>query len=1154
MNGRFDVSLSRILLAVTVAASLLAVRASAQTIVPPTQPPATTDAAPEVISAETNAAPSPAASGAAGPDVFFLPDAAGNLRRVLGYRYEDFFKSWLAAQGQQGDAQPPAFTLAEFKAGANAERDEITFEATIEVELQSADWVEVPLQLGTLIVEKWSISAGQSRDFLLFDPQRQGYVAWLKGQPGERRTISVVGKLLVRRDGDNRRLEVDLPTAATSHVDFTASSQVEIESPEIVVHSTVTADDGRYTSQIEGAKGRLALRWGPRAVEAFDRTATLSSSVAETVTVEPGRLTYEAFVTLRSFGEPLDRVRIRLPRGAAAASLPAGAGYGIIPIASTTDRDVSALVEVRFDQSSATPPPIRLVAEQSGADANAPLIASPFEVVGAFRQRSQLAVRVSELLHADFNAVGRIEQIDPLELPEAIRTPAPLAAFAGAGAEWQLEISTQPRQRKVRVTPSYAMNLGSQGATLDVTLDYQFLGGRTFELRADLRGWELTEQPIESGGVVDLAEQHVTPAGVLVMPLKESDLQQARTRFTLRREAGLGLHDLPLPELLDAYALPGTLSISCDDAWRTVVQVENSSGIASADASGAIPSPSASESNAASGTMTANAAVHAPPTSSPRREASVRRYQTFLPRPRVAVDVSEQEQVIVVESIVEGQLADHALEVEQRLQYEVSYQPTSELSAVVATELLANEGLQVLLDGKPLTSSAIEILPLAPAAAGAAEEGVRLLVHLPRPAVGRFVLQIRSSYPLSESQRQGQAKIAVPLATPPQSTTAHATISSPPGQARVTLWAEGQNELWRSTAPEATGVGGQQQPAVMEAVASKPVNELALRLEAALGSKPLDLRAEATWIQTWIVGGQRQDRYVYRFRTSAPQIDVTLPDDFLGRPLEVKLDGQTISANMSGHLLSVVLPSIESPQSHTLELRRQTQQRLAVAAGLGAEFPKLQYAQGSCPVYWQLIVPRDMAVVTTPEGMNGEYRLGWREWSWGRQPTQSQADLERWTAALAAPAIPASANEYLYSAFDAPARASVRLVRRAWLIIGAGAGALVIGLVALYTNLGRTAGFWLAAIIAAAGALAAYPEAAVLLVQAIFLGGAFTIVSLATRWLLADVRIRRSAQPSPASSIASLTATQPWHADRQDDSGGAVAAAGSTRNLRETLP
>ena len=183
--------------------------------------------------------------------------------------------------------------------------------------------------------------------------------------------------------------------------------------------------------------------------------------------------------------------------------------------------------------------------------------------------------------------------------------------------------------------------------------------------------------------------------------------------------------------------------------------------------------------------------------------------------------------------------------------------------------------------------------------------------------------------------------------------------------------------------------------------------------------------------------------------------------------------------------------------------------------------------------------------------MNGEYRLGWREWSWGRQPTQSQADLEKWTFATAAPDLPASTNEYLYSAFDSPPRASVRLMRRAWLIIAAGAVALAVGLIALYTNLGRTAGFWLAAIIVAVGALTAYPESAVLLVQAIFLGGAFTIVSLATRWLLADVRIRRLPSPPQQSSIASLTATQPWLADRQEESVAAVAASGSTRQQRE---
>jgi hypothetical protein len=420
--------------------------------------------------------------------------------------------------------------------------------------------------------------------------------------------------------------------------------------------------------------------------------------------------------------------------------------------------------------------------------------------------------------------------------------------------------------------------------------------------------------------------------------------------------------------------------------------------------------------------------------------------------------------------------------------------------------------------------------------------------------VGRLILQIRSAYPLNESQQQGRSQITVPLATPVQSAIARAAISSPVGQARVALWTDGQSELWHATAPEATGVGGEQQPSVFVATAAKPVSELALRLEAAPGAEPFDLRAEAIWIQTWVVGGHRQDRYVYRFRTSAPQVEVTLPDDFEGRPLEVKLDGQAIPANINDSLLTVELSPVESLQAHTLELRRQTQQRLAVTAGLGARFPRLEHVQGSSPLFWQLIVPRDMAVVTTPEGMNGEYRLGWREWSWGRQPTQSQADLERWTVATAAPGLPASTNEYLYSAFDSPPHASVRLVRRAWLIIAAAAAALAVGLIALYTNLGRTAGFWLATIVVAAAALAAYPEAAILLVQSIFLGGAFTIVSLATRWLLADVRIRRSPAPAPASSIASLTATQPWLADRQEESDPVVAASGSTRQHGEAAP
>ena len=1148
---RFRILLAALLLA----AGWGALRASGQTAAPSATPVAAQSrSAVEAVGTPPTPAPTP---GASGPDVFLLPDASGNLRRVLGYRYEDFFNSWRAAQATPGGASPPTYALSNVTTSVEVIDEDVEVDVTCDVVLQSTDWVEVPLELGALIVSRWEIKGDGERDFLKFDADGQRFVAWLKGKPGESRTVSLKGRLIVQRDGEGRRIEIDLPTAATSHVDFTASSQVEVESPKLSLLSTETADDGRYTSHIEGAKGLLALRWGPRAAQELDQTASLSSQIDAIVMVEPGRLTYEAFVTLRSFDEPIDRIRVRLPNGSVAASLPAVAGYEVIPIASTARQSDSSLVEIRFSQPSSTPPTVRLLAEQGNGSNSESLRAAPFEIVGAFRQRSVLAVRVSDLLHADFKTEGRIEQIDPLELPESLRTSAPLAAFVASGGVWGLEAKTQPRQRKVRATPTYVMHLGAQGATLDVTLDYQFLGGRTFELRAKLRGWELSEQPIESGGAVDPVEQHVTPDQVLVMPLQESDLPQARVRFTLRREAGLGMHELPLPELVDAFTLPGALTVTCDEAWRAAVQIESTSGIVSAETngpgvSGALTTAGATSSATGAGGVSSTGVANG---SATRRDASAQRFQTFLPAAKIAIDVSEREQSIAVESNIEGQLLSDRLEVEQRLQYDIAYQPAAELTATVSTELLSNEGLQLLIDGKPLPSNSIEILPLVNGANRANEEKLRLLVRLPRPTVGRTSLQIRSVYGLSAAQRAGETKIVAPLAVPTRPAKSTARLSTGPAQPRLALWENGPSDAWVTSAPESTGVGVDDEAASKSLIATsaQAVDQIALRLEPPSGAPSLDLRVEGTWAQTWVVGGQRQDRFVYRFRTSAQQVELVLPSELEGRPLETILDGRVIAADRKAERLTVALATNDKLQSHTLELRRQAPQRLAPSGTLTAEMPTFANAENGGPVYWHLVVPRDMAVVTTPEGMNGEYKLGWRDWSWGRQPTQTQADLERWTVATKAPALPASTNEYLFSSFDVPPALSASLVRRAWLIIGAGAGALAVGLACLYTPVGRSAGFWLAILIAAAGGLAAYPEATVLLVQAVFLGGVFTLVSVATKWLLADIRPHRASYSAPPSSVASLTATQPWLADNQEDS-GVAATSGTVRHASEAAP
>jgi hypothetical protein len=148
--------------------------------------------------------------------------------------------------------------------------------------------------------------------------------------------------------------------------------------------------------------------------------------------------------------------------------------------------------------------------------------------------------------------------------------------------------------------------------------------------------------------------------------------------------------------------------------------------------------------------------------------------------------------------------------------------------------------------------------------------------------------------------------------------------------------------------------------------------------------------------------------------------------------------------------------------------------------------------------------------------------------------------IERWTGAAKAPAPGASTNQYVYTAFTAPARARVEMVRAVWIVLAAGLTALIIGLVWLYTRIARTAAFWLTVCIAAGVLLALFPGAAVLMVQATLIGVVFTAVSALTKWLLADgqpAAVTMAPSAAAPSSAASVAVTQSWAADGSANSG-----------------
>ena len=53
----------------------------------------------------------------------------------------------------------------------------------------------------------------------------------------------------------------------------------------------------------------------------------------------------------------------------------------------------------------------------------------------------------------------------------------------------------------------------------------------------NLNGWEITGDPVESGGLVDQDRIVVTPEGMLVLPLTRASTRRAEVAFSLRRAA-----------------------------------------------------------------------------------------------------------------------------------------------------------------------------------------------------------------------------------------------------------------------------------------------------------------------------------------------------------------------------------------------------------------------------------------------------------------------------------------------------------------------------------------------------------------------------------------------------------------------------------------
>ncbi len=656
---------------------------------------------------------------------------------------------------------------------------------------------------------------------------------------------------------------------------------------------------------------------------------------------------------------------------------------------------------------------------------------------------------------------------------------------------------------------------------------------RAFEFRVNLAGWELTSDPVESGGLVDRDQMAMTDDGILLLPLAQGSSRRAEIAFSLRRAISRDAQRLRLP-------LPVPIADSIGTGELVVKQAADINLLPDlANSLGLVPAPFAEPSDP---TATEDLPAH--------------RFRLTSPDAIFAADRFSRASEVSTQSTAEFVFEPFDVRVEQRIEYVVRYEPIKELIFEVPDELALDvENLQIYATSQGYheeTNGNEPELPLSVVTPMGTVESTgplqtrRMRATLPNPRLGEFAVQIRYRLP-RPSDGVADAAWQLPLVRPTdgRSEVQRAIVLAAAGDA-VSLDPKAAGAAWKPAASVPVTEAG----ASAEFVADGSATYLPCVIRTVDANATPATTIERAWLQSWFSGGTRQDRAAFRVSTEGLQITVELPPQISPAQVEVLLDGQAADVvSRSRGRIVVALPQKSSQPaprfaeatSHTLELRYRQPSRRSLVARHDITPPQVVGTTALAGLYWQIVLPGDVHVVRAPRQMTSASQWQWFGSFWGQRPSRSQAQLEEWVGASTQLAATGSQNEYLFTGL-APLQSIEVVVAPRWLVVlAASAVVLLVVLAWIYLPVIRRGPLVVAIAFALAGLALAFPIPALLLAQASVLGLVLAglamlvarLVSRPSRWPIVLPGGSSLRQPAPRAEsivmppVAATASTSP---------------------------
>ncbi len=184
-------------------------------------------------------AAAPALPGEVGPAEYLVQDKDGKLQHLLNFTFEDFIRLYKLEHRLENQDQQPRYVIQNIQlsgsattnpaaaagAGSNSTetpRAELIAEFTIDV--RESGWVRVPLRLPNAILREEATYQGSGEHLLNFEDEQEGYVSWLRSEPGKTHVVTLKLLTPLVSVGGESQLKLALPRTPLSQLKLEVST------------------------------------------------------------------------------------------------------------------------------------------------------------------------------------------------------------------------------------------------------------------------------------------------------------------------------------------------------------------------------------------------------------------------------------------------------------------------------------------------------------------------------------------------------------------------------------------------------------------------------------------------------------------------------------------------------------------------------------------------------------------------------------------------------------------------------------------------------------------------------------------------------------------------------------------------------------------